>query len=190
MTDALVATKKLLVLDLDETLVHTVEQPLAGLEPDLYVGEYIVYKRPHVDTFLTRASVLYNLAIWSKGGTGYVVPTVRELMKAHPQPLFVWSFPRCTRRFDREAWQEYHIKDLKKVRSQGFPKERTLIVDDDPRNAERNFGNAITIEPFNGEKDDRELLYLAEYLESLASAPNFRTIEKRYWREQFARRKA
>jgi len=187
MTVALTESKALLVLDLDETLVHTVEEPLAGLEPDLYVGEYLVYKRPHVDTFLTRASLLYNLAIWSKFGTGYVVPTVRELLKPHPAPLFVWSFPRCTRRFNHDDHAVYHIKDLKKVRKQGFSKERTLIVNDDPRNAERSFGIAIPIEPFNGEKDDRKLLHLADYLESLAIAPNFRTIEKRYWRKQFVR---
>lgn len=177
--------RRLLVLDLDETLVHTVDKPLVGRVADYQVAGYHVYKRPHVDTFLTRTGSVFNLAIWSKGGTGYVEPTVRLLFEPHPQPLFVWSFPRCTRRWDQEDHQEYHIKDLKKVYRQGFPKEHTLIVDDDPRNAERNFGQAVTIKAFTGELDDRELLYLADYLESLASVPNFRTVEKRYWRTQF-----
>ena len=185
MQDAL-TVRRLLVLDLDETLVHTVDAPLAGLVADFRVGEYYVYKRPHVDAFLTRMGAIFDLAVWSKGGTGYVEPTIRLLFEPHPKPLFVWSFPRCTRRFDQEAREEYHIKDLKKVRHQGFPKEHTLIVDDDPRNAERNFGSAVTIRPFNGEVDDCELLHLAAYLESLVSVPNFRIVEKRYWRDQFA----
>ena len=178
--------RPLLVLDLDETLVHTVDKPLAGLVVDYRVGEYVVYKRPHVDAFLTRMGAIFNLAIWSKGGTGYVVPTVQLLFEPHVKPLFVWSFPRCTRRFDHEVHEPYHIKDLKKVRKQGYPRERTLIVDDDPRNAERNFGQCVTIRPFNGEQDDCELLHLATYLESLVSVPNFRTVEKRYWRDRFA----
>ncbi|MDZ4834016.1 MAG: HAD family hydrolase [Candidatus Melainabacteria bacterium] len=177
--------RRLLVLDLDETLVHTVEAPLAGRVADFRVGEFHVYKRPHVDAFLTRMGAVFNLAIWSKGGTGYVEPTIRLLFAPHAQPLFVWSFPRCTRRYDQDEREAYHIKDLKKVRQQGFPSEHTLIVDDDARNAERNFGQAVTIKAFTGELDDCELLHLATYLESLVTVPNFRTVEKRYWRNQF-----
>lgn len=184
MNDSLL-NRPLLVLDLDECLVHSTEKPLDGATADFHAAGYHVHKRPHVDAFLTRMWAVYNVAVWSKGGTGYVVPTVQTLMEPHPKPVFVWSFPRCTRRWDSWEHEEYHIKDLKKVRKQGFPKERMLIVDDDPRNGERNFGSIITVRAFTGQQDDCELLHLATYLESLAPHPNFRTIEKRFWRDRF-----
>lgn len=182
----LLLDRPLLVLDLDECLVYSTEKPLDGVAADFKAAGFFVHKRPHVDEFLTRAWALYNVAVWSKGGTGYVEPTVQTLMEPHPKPLFVWSFPRCTRRWDSWDHQEYHIKDLKKVRKQGFPKERMLIVDDTARNGERNFGSIITVREFTGQQDDKELLHLATYLESLAPHPNFRTIEKRYWRDKIA----
>jgi len=182
----LLLDRPLLVLDLDECLVYSTEKPLDGVDADFRAAGYYVHKRPHVDAFLARMWAVYNLAVWSKGGTDYVEPTVRVLMEPHPKPLFVWSFPRCTRRWDSWDHEEYHIKDLKKVRKQGFSKERMLIVDDTARNGERNFGNIITVREFTGQQDDDELLHLATYLESLAPHPNFRTIEKRNWRAQVA----
>lgn len=174
--------KALLVLDLDETLLHAVESPFPKREPDFYASDYAIYKRPHVDSFLTRVWKVFDVAVWSKGGSSYVEPCVEVLMKDHPEPVFVWSFQRCTRRFDHESHDAYHIKDLKKVVKRGFNKERILIVDDLEINAERNYGSAIYIKPFEGEVDDDELLHLADYLESLAHEPNFRVIEKRFWR--------
>lgn len=181
--------KPLLILDLDETLVHACERDSEKdlrirqhRQPDFFVGEYTIYNRPGVDEFLTRVYAVYQIAIWSKGGSGYVEPCVDELLKGFPAPVFVWSYRRCTRRFDHEAFEAYYIKDLKKVVKRGFAKERMLIVDDLPSNSERNFGNAVYIAPFEGEPEDAELEHLAAYLESLAPEPNFRTIEKRYWR--------
>ena len=42
---------KLLILDIDETLVHATEEDL-GRACDFETDWYVVYKRPHVDEFL------------------------------------------------------------------------------------------------------------------------------------------
>ena len=99
-------------------------------------------------------------------------------------PVFVWSYRRCTRKFDHESHEEYFIKDLKKVYKKGFPRERMLIVDDLERNCLRNYGSAVYVRAFDGSLGDDELLQLAAYLEALAPEPNFRTVEKRYWRKR------
>lgn len=181
-----VAPRPLLVLDLDETLVHAEEKgkPFLGRSPDFTTSDYVVYKRPHLDEFLSRMWKLYDLAVWSAAGTLYVNRVVEVIFEGHAQPVFVFSGVRSTRRFDHEDHREYYIKDLKKVRKKGFDIRRMLIVDDLERNAQRNYGNAVYVREFNGELDDNELLFLAQYLEELASQPNFRTIEKRYWRSQ------
>lgn len=181
--------KPLLILDLDETLVHTVEvdkpQP-PGLTPDYVVGScrHQVYRRPFLDEFLTIVGQYYDLAVWSSAGSLYVEPTVELIFADFSAPLFVWSSNRCTRRFDHESHQEYFIKDLKKVRKKGFDPERMLIVDDTPQKSERNFGSVVYIAEFNGEVDDCELLYLAQYLVSIANHANFRNLEKRGWRQK------
>lgn len=38
----------LLILDRDETLVYTTEEPL-GHDPDFTIGPYVVYRRPHLE---------------------------------------------------------------------------------------------------------------------------------------------
>ncbi|MBC8000008.1 MAG: HAD family hydrolase [Leptolyngbya sp.] len=178
------AQKPLLVLDLDETLVHAVEKDkaLADLSHDFSTQEYLVYTRPHLAEFLSRMWKLYDLAVWSAAGTQYVNRVVEVVWKDLPQPLFVFSGERCTRRFDHESMQPYYIKDLKKVRKRGFDARRILIVDDLEHNSQRNFGNAVYVREFNGEVDDNELLLLAAYLESIAGKENFRAFEKRHWR--------
>jgi len=143
MDDQNLLEKPLLILDLDEALVYTVEvdkaQP-AGLTPDHVVGKcrHQVYVRPHLAEFLTTVWQHYNVAVWSSGGKDYVEQTIKLIMAAHPPPLFVWSSPRCTRRFNHDTQEEYFIKDLKKVRNKGYNPGRTLIVDDTPSKSERN----------------------------------------------------
>lgn len=182
------AQKPLLILDLDETLVHAVEKDkaLVGLSHDFSTQDYLVYKRPHLAEFLARMWKLYDLAVWSAAGTQYVDRVVECIWKDLPAPVFVFSGVRSTRRFDHDTMQPYYIKDLKKVRKRGFDARRMLIVDDIELNAQRNFGNAIYVREFNGEVDDNELLLLAVYLESIAGKDNFRAFEKRHWRSTAA----
>ncbi len=189
--DNITAQRPLLVLDLDEAMVHAEEKakPLPGRSPDFTTSDYVVYKRPHLDEFLSRMWKLYDLAVWSAAGTLYVNRVVEVIFEGHRQPVFVFSGVRTTRRFDHDRMEAYYIKDLKKVRKRGFDLRRVLIADDLERNAERNFGNAVYLKEFNGELDDNELLLLAGYLEQLADKPNFRTIEKRYWRAEVLKAK-
>lgn len=185
----LLRSKPLLILDLDETLVLATEKVLPDRQPDFKQGAYFIYLRPHLAAFLCRMAEHYDLAVWSAAGSLYVEPTIKRIFAALPEPvepLFVWSFPRCTRRFDHEAHEAYYIKDLKKVFDKGFDPARTLIVDDLERNSERNFGNAVYIQAYDGSLADRELLYLADYLVELVGEKNFRSVEKRGWRKRFA----
>jgi RNA polymerase II subunit A small phosphatase-like protein len=106
----------------------------------------------------------------------------------------VWGRSRCTPfttpqiddyeyyNLDSPSSYEY-AKRLKKVRRRGFPLAQTLIVDDTPAKVRQNYGNAIYIKPYLGEVADEELRHLAPYLLLLKSTEDFRTIEKRGWRQ-------
>ena len=173
--------RPLLILDLDETLIHALGRTLAH-DPDFMVGPYHVYRRPNLAEFLNSCAGHYRLAVWSSGGSEYFEGIVANVFKQHDAPQFVWSRHRCTTRLDAETRDEVHLKDLKKVKRLGFDLDRVLIVEDEPNKVARHYGNAVFVRPFFGEPDDDELHHLASYLTSIHAVPDFRRIEKRNWR--------
>jgi len=174
-------SRPLLILDLDETLIHAHRRPLAH-DPDFMLGPYHVYRRPYLADFLARSAELYTLAVWSSGGSEYVTGIVENIFRDHAQPAFVWSRNRCTTRNDAERNDEVHLKDLKKVKRLGFDLDRVLIVEDEPNKVARHFGNAIYVQPFVGLLEDSELTDLSRYLAKIHAEPNFRKVEKRGWK--------
>lgn len=170
----------LLILDLDETLIHAIEEPLPR-EPDFVVGPYSVYRRPYLAEFLISCSACFRLAVWSTATEEYVRPVVERIMPKGVEPAFVWGRGRCVRRYDPERFEDYHLKDLKKVRRMGYRLERVLIADDSARKVERHHGNAVYVPPYFGEPEDDLLPRLAQYLASLRGVVDVRTVEKRGW---------
>ena len=76
-------------------------------------------------------------------------------------------------------------KRLNKLKSKGFSLEQILIVDDTPSKAQSNYGNAIYIQEYRGDANDQEPQFLHNYLLTLKTVPNVRTIEKRGWRRNY-----
>ena len=180
----------LLVLDIDETLIHATEKPLSR-PADFVVYGYHVYRRPHLDSFLQNCADHFELAVWSSASDEYV-SAITELIFPEPSKLhFVWGRSRASLRrivsddgYFSDPWNHRHYtKPLAKLKRLGWPLSRILIVDDTPEKSALNYGNAIYPSPFEGAEADDELLLLSSYLTSLKDVPNVRTIEKRRWRE-------
>jgi len=179
-------SRPLLILDLDETLLYATADRL-DRPPCFAFEKYAVYLRPFARQFLAGCVELFDIAVWSSASTDYVAAMVSELFRCPTALRFVWARPRCTLRYDGEAMTRYWVKDLKKVRRKGIPLSRVIIVDDEPRKCERNYGNAVYVRSFTGDPADRELLHLAEYLETLATVADVRRVEKRGWRSKVLR---
>lgn len=184
--------RHLLVLDLDETLIHASELPLHRAADHIVYG-YHVYRRPHLDAFLASCFEHYAVGIWSSASDEYV-EAVAKLIVSEPDKLeFVWgrskaSFSRV-RRDDGNSffdpWNHRHyLKPLAKLKRFGWSLDQMLIVDDTPEKCARNYGNAIYPREYDGRDDDDELRLLARYLETLKDAPSLRRLEKRHWRAQ------
>ncbi|PAP74902.1 hypothetical protein B1759_16555 [Rubrivirga sp. SAORIC476] len=173
----------MLVLDLDETLLHASEAPL-DRPPDFRLGPYHVYERPHVRNFLTGASGSFRLAVWTSATSGFAVPAIHRIRPLGVSFEFVWTRERCTRRLDMETGETVWVKDLKKVKRRGDRLERVLMVDDTPAKLARQYGNLVRVSPYLGAEADDELPDLLSYLLSIRDEPNFRRIEKRGWRSQ------
>ncbi|MCP3059567.1 HAD family hydrolase [Myxococcus sp. K38C18041901] len=185
------AARMLLVLDLDETLIHTREKPLAR-KADLKVHRLHVYLRPHVERFMADCAQRFRMAFWSAASDDYVKVLARRLLPRGCRPEFTWGRSRCTFAMDAARVREEgfmdpsrhygYVKRLRKLRRRGYRLERVLIVDDTPATCVHNYGNAIYVKPFEGDTADAELPALSRYLATLADLPDVRRLEKRGWR--------
>jgi TFIIF-interacting CTD phosphatase-like protein len=173
-------TPNLLILDLDETLIHATEESLEH-EHDFLVGPYRVSRRPHLAEFLTSCSAAFRLAVWSSASDDYVREVVGQIIPPGIDLAFACGRSRCVRRYDPELFEEHPVKDLKKVKRLGYPLDRILIVVDAPRKEIRNHGNVLYLPPFRGNPEDRMLPKLASYLDSLRHLSSVRSVEKRGW---------
>lgn len=177
--------RKLLVLDLDETLVFSSEQEL-DRPADLSVVGYHVYKRPHLDPFLEFAFSRFEVGVWTSSGKLYAEPLVAALMPGRPV-AFVWSAMRCSLARDWETGAYSTQKRLAKLKKLGFKLQHIIGIDDTPSKYARNYGNLVPVREFTGDRSDDELAHLPHYLETLSGEPNIRAIEKRNWREGLRR---
>lgn len=172
--------KPLLILDLDETLIRSVAEPL-DRPPEFVVADYNVYFRPGVSDFLKLVGEHYTLGIWSSATMAYVAPIAINLWRGLADPLFVWDRDRCTQRFDFFRHEEFYVKDLRKVERNGVSLRRMLIVDDEFRKVSLQIANAVLIKPFHGDLHDRELADLGRFLVSIKDEPDMQRISKGRW---------
>lgn len=172
---------KLLILDLDETLVFATKRKLSRVE-DFRVGSYFVYQRPDLRSFLKFVFDYFKVAVWTSSSTAYADEVVSAIFENLEKLQFVWTQKRCTWRSDPDSGKGHWIKDLKKVRRLGFSLESIVVIDDSPEKLKRSYGNFICVTPFRGDALDQELRKLQAYLHWLKDAPNVRLIKKRNWR--------
>lgn len=173
---------KLLVLDLDETLVYGTEECL-DREPDFRVDRHNLYIRPYVSGFLDVCFAYFRVGVWTSSTYEYAQEVVSHVFNRRNLD-FVWDRSRCTLRYDHEAHEYYWVKDLAKLKRRGYPLEHIAVIDDCIKTAERNHGNLIRVSEWHGNVGDRELFWLSRYLPGLVNAANIRFINKKKWKRK------
>ncbi|WP_445458005.1 NIF family HAD-type phosphatase [Flavobacterium sp. HNIBRBA15423] len=184
---------KLIVLDIDETLLHAKEKVIHD-NFDFKIFDYYIYKRPWLDEFLLEIKKHFKVAIWSSASDDYVAEIVSLIFPKDYDLQFVWGRSKCTLQIDSQSIDDYgyfdyfnhmnYSKILKKVERKGYAKLKDiLMIDDSPRKCKYNYGNAIYPTEFLGDANDNELKLLLNYLITLKEVENVRKIEKRNWRE-------
>ena len=167
----------LLVLDLDETLVHATETSLSHPH-DHEVGAYKLYRRPGLNAFVQEVSTVFRLAVWTSSSPAYA-RAVCSLIFPDPGKLeFIWAGDRCTMTMNLDTGLFDKAKPLHKLKRRGYDLTRVLVVDDSPEKHTRNYGNLVQVAPFMGRQDDRELALLAPYLRRLSAESNIRSIRE------------
>lgn len=146
--------RKLIVLDIDETIVFVEDkyyfQDNKKLIPDfeLYNGKYFGIKRPYLNQFLRDLNKKYDLAVWTAGSKDYAF----AIWKIVFEPLKI----RLKFMWDKENMTDGY-KDLENVRKV-FPKYDSIIAVDDQSGYYKNSGDLILVKRFVGNENDTELM--------------------------------
>jgi RNA polymerase II subunit A small phosphatase-like protein len=157
--------RRLIIFDLDETLVHATEKRLT-YPCDFEVPPYFVYCRPFANNLLQYAAARFDLAVWSSSSCEYVDLVVERLFSGIPLK-FAWSVERCIQRVDTQTNGYVYIKDLRKVQGQGYTTDRITIIDDSPEKIARQPHCHLRVAPFVGDRSDTALLAIQETLHGL-----------------------
>ncbi|KAJ5636751.1 Dullard phosphatase domain eukaryotic [Penicillium longicatenatum] len=158
--------RKCLVLDLDETLVHSSFKVLERADFTIPVeieGQYhniYVIKRPGVDEFMKRVGELYEVVVFTASVSKYGDPLLDQL-DIHDV---------VHHRLFRESCYNHqgnYVKDLSQV---GRDLRETIIIDNSPTSYIFHPQHAIPISSWFSDAHDNELLDLIPVLEDLAGA--------------------
>ncbi len=181
--------KPLIILDIDETLIHTESVPLEYEKHYDYdfkfkgLGKSFYYtkKRPFLDQFLNYVFESFDVAIWTAAGEDYALEILKGINIDKSKLKFFYTQENCTIKLSYDYSDYYGVKNLNKLKKKGYNLDKVLIVDDKSETAVNNYGNLIQVKPFTDDLDDTELLKLISYLETIKDEPNYRRIEKRGW---------
>ena len=163
--------KKTLVLDLDETLVHSQFQPFnvpsdiilkVELEEELH--DIHVMVRPGVKEFLENMGKIYEIVIFTASVSKYADPLLDILDKDK----------NCKFRLFREHCTPINTCYVKEIKKLGRELKDIVIVDNSPMSYALNPENGLPIITWFEDKEDRELYNISSILEFLSFVPDVR----------------
>lgn len=173
---------KLLVLDLDETLVHSSPARL-GRDAEHRVLGYHVYERPGVRAFLEDAFSRFAVGIWTASTATYA-DEILSLLTDVSRFQFIWSREHCSIATHPETQRFDLLKDIRQLELAGYDASRILFVDDLPHRLCLSTENIIQVRPFTGDAKDDELGDLLTYVSWLHPVKDVRRVDKRSWRAE------
>ena len=162
---------KTLVLDLDETLIHSYFDCNAPRAPDLSFDIIIEKKKIHVNSivrpgareFLESVSAIFEVVFFTASLSEY----------ANPLLDFIDKNKKCKFRLYREhccsftnGFTNSFTKDLKKL---DRDMKNLIIIDNNPKSYMLNKDNGIPIKTWVEDINDRELIKLIPYLNFLGN---------------------
>ncbi|KAM3546423.1 hypothetical protein ARSEF1564_000698 [Beauveria bassiana] len=181
--------QKTLILDLDETLIHSMSKggrlnsghmvevrlntASLGLGPGGNAGMaqhpilYWVNKRPYCDEFLRRVCKWYNLVVFTASVQEYADPVIDWLESERKFFSARYYRQHCTYR------QGAYIKDLSSVEPD---LSKVMILDNSPLSYLFHEDNAIPIQGWINDPTDNDLMHLVPMLEGLQYVHDVRAL--------------
>ena len=165
--------KKTLILDIDETLVHSSFFPFISA-PDISLNLKIndlnkiiyVLKRPYVDEFLKELSNIFEIITFTASISQYASPLLDQLDK---YKIVSYRLFRQHCKYENGIY----IKELSKI---GRPLQDVIIIDNNPMSYIYNIDNGIPILTWYENQKDDELMKLIPLLKYLSKVDDVRPV--------------
>ncbi|EMR11200.1 hypothetical protein PNEG_00792 [Pneumocystis murina B123] len=164
--------KKCLVLDLDETLVHSsfkvIHQAdfIIPVKIDSTYHNVYVIKRPGVDSFMKRMGELFEIVVFTASLSKYADP-VLDMLDIHHV---------VKHRLFRESCFNHQGNYVKNLSQLGRELKNVLIIDNSPASYVFHPTHAVPISSWFNDSHDTELLDLIPFLEDLTTVPDVTTV--------------
>ncbi|KIR29272.1 carboxy-terminal domain RNA polymerase II polypeptide A small phosphatase [Cryptococcus deuterogattii 99/473] len=164
--------RKCLVLDLDETLLHSSFKQLptadyiVPVEIESQVHNVYVIKRPGVDHFLTEMAKLYEIVVFTASLSKYADPVLDMLDENRV----------VAHRLFRESCYNHkgnYVKDLSQL---GRDIQHSIIIDNSPASYIFHPNNAVPVSTWFSDPHDSELTDLCPFLADLATVDDVRGV--------------
>lgn len=170
------------VLDLDQTLISAEDWDTQDFKKHKEKakkftfhdmdGYYIVFERPHLQSFLDYLFANFNVSVWTAASKDYALFIIDKIILAKPGRHLDWVFfsYHCDISKSKKGgtkdlgmfWDEYKLI--------GYNSDNTVIIDDYEEVYETQPNNCIIASPFEFDKDDSENdKYLQDLQKSLSS---------------------
>ncbi|CAL6094149.1 Nuclear_LIM interactor-interacting factor [Hexamita inflata] len=171
-------TKKLLVLDLDETLVHSSFQPVndADLTMELTINEpsvtkyqLFIYLRPYLDEFLKQMSELFEICIFTASMQVYCDAVVDKIDLTQLCKYRLYR-NHCTQK------GPIYVKDISRL---GFDLKDVVIMDNSAISFSMQPENGILCPEFFNDKKDTYLRTVIPFMKEIAEADDVRDVLKK-----------
>ena len=161
------ARVRLIVFDLDETLVHATEVALPCAH-SFRIGPYFVYVRPFASDLIRFCASHFDMAVWSSSSERYVEIVTEELFGTSYPVAFSWAVSKCVQKVDPKSNGYVYIKDLRKALKHGYAADEIIMIDDSPEKLQRQPTRHLCLTEFTGDPCDTELLGVIERVKAMA----------------------
>ncbi|KAG1723802.1 HAD-like domain-containing protein [Suillus lakei] len=164
--------RKCLVLDLDETLVHSSFGSLqradyiVPVEIECLWHDVNVIKRPGVDDFLKKMGEIYEVVVFTASVSKFADPVLDKL-DVHQV---------VSHRLFRESCYNHNGNYVKDLSQLGRPLAGTIILDNSPASYVFHPKNAVPVSSWFNDPHDTELIDLCPFLEDLGGVRDVRGI--------------
>lgn len=163
--------KKTLVLDLDETLVHSSMEPVksADIQMEMMWENKLchvsVQVRPGALEFLQRMTKIFEVVIFTASVSNYANPLIDDNLDPNHYGFYKLYREHCTYK------QNAYVKDLSRI---GRDLKDVIIVDNLPHSYRLQPANGVPISSWYDDKSDQELFSLGSFLENLSKVDDVR----------------